>query len=97
MCLVTCVSKKESLKPMRLKTRAQSTIEFTFTMIIVLLLVYGLVRVFRWTALDLADRRIAHETVLEDNRLSTRLQVDPNFSRPRKIHGIFHGFNLIQE
>ena len=73
--------------------RAQSTIEFTFAMVIVLILTYGLVRVFRWTALDLADRRIAHETVLQNVDLPPLDQITPNFSRPRKIHGIFH-FNL---
>jgi hypothetical protein len=44
--------------------RAQSTIEFTFGMIVILFLIYGTVRVFRWTGMDLAQRRFTQDTSL---------------------------------
>lgn len=38
--------------------------EFMFTMIIVMLMAYSLVMIFRWTGVDLVNRRIAHEQKL---------------------------------
>jgi hypothetical protein len=47
-----------------IKNNGQVIIEFTFCMIIILLMIYGLMMVFRWTGVDLAERRRAHDTVL---------------------------------
>lgn len=46
--------------------KGQSTIEFTFSMVVTVLLILGLIRVFQWTGNDLAERRVAHETALLD-------------------------------
>ena len=79
----------------KLMTRvAQSTIEFTFAMILVLLLIFGLIRIFRWVGMDLSDRRIVHERVLEDVSLSPEAQIAPDFYRPRKMGAVFNGFNF---
>ncbi len=37
------------------KFKAQSTLEFTFAVVVVALLIYGLLRVFRWTGMDYAE------------------------------------------
>ncbi len=42
----------------------QVLLEFTFCMIIVFLMMYGLFMVFRWTGIDLAGRRKAHDALL---------------------------------
>ena len=42
-------------------TSAQSTVEFTFAMITVLFLIYGMVMVFRWAGMDLANRRVVQD------------------------------------
>ena len=42
----------------------QSTVEYTFCMIIVVLLLVGMIEVFSWMARDLVMRRHAHESVL---------------------------------
>ena len=42
----------------------QSTLEFTFVMVAVALLILSLARVFTWVGQDLAQRRIAHDGVL---------------------------------
>ena len=42
----------------------QATIEFTFTMVIVVLLLFGMIQVAVWSGMDLADRRKAHEDFL---------------------------------
>ena len=38
--------------------------EFSFCMILVLLLIYGTMMIFRWTGIDFAERRRAHEQLL---------------------------------
>ena len=43
---------------------AQSTIEFTFAMIAIMFLIYGMVMVFRWAGMDLAQRRWTQDTPL---------------------------------
>jgi hypothetical protein len=53
-------------------SKAQSTIEFTFAMIVVMFLIYGMVMIFRWTGMDLANRRYT-----EDTTLTTMTSRDP--------------------
>ena len=48
----------------RPQKQGQSTIEFTFAMMVTLILVYALVMVLRWAGLDLAERRFAHDKLL---------------------------------
>ena len=48
----------------RKKFPGQVTIEFTFTMILTVLLILGIVKIFMWAGTDLAHRRQAHETLL---------------------------------
>lgn len=42
----------------------QVMVEFTFCMIIIFLMIYAIMMVLRWTGVDLAERRIAHEQQL---------------------------------
>lgn len=42
----------------------QALMEFAFCMIVVLLMMYGTMMVFRWAGLDLAERRMAHDRML---------------------------------
>jgi len=46
------------------KEGAQAILEFTFAMIILMLLIFAIVRVLEWTGHTLVGRRIAHENVL---------------------------------
>ncbi len=57
---------------MILKIKGQSTVEFTFAMIVTMFLIYGMVQIFRWAGMDLAQRRYA-----EDNSLVTMTGGDP--------------------
>ena len=45
-------------------TKAQSTIEFTFAMVAIVFLIYGMVMVFRWAGMDLANRRVALDNTM---------------------------------
>jgi hypothetical protein len=38
-----------------MKTRGQATIEFTFAMVIIALMIFGLIKIFRWTGMDYAE------------------------------------------
>ena len=61
------------------KRKAQVMLEFAFCMIILFLMMYGIIMVFRWVGLDLGQRRKAHEAVLEapiDLAYGTCVQVD---------------------
>ncbi|HQP10320.1 MAG TPA: hypothetical protein PKV41_02915 [Candidatus Omnitrophota bacterium] len=44
--------------------RGQVLIEFTFCMIVVFLMIYGLAKVFVWTGRDFAERANAHDKLL---------------------------------
>lgn len=79
----------------------QSTIEFTFAMMVTLVLVYALVMVLRWAGLDLAERRFAHEKLLTttinpitNQEFRPEQQLNPNFYKPRKLETSFRYFNF---
>lgn len=55
-----------------MKREAQSTIEFTFAMVVIMFIIYGLVQVFRWAGMDLANRR-----VMQDNAMTMDPGADP--------------------
>ena len=44
--------------------KAQVVLEFTFCMIVLFFMIYGVIMVFRWTGVDLAERRRAHTRIL---------------------------------
>lgn len=71
--------------------RGQSTLEFAFSMIAMAVLMYGLILVFRWTGLDLAERRISHDNTLINvsKGVGPEEQLTPNFHRPREIGAVF--------
>ena len=49
---------------LRENIKAQATIEFTFGMIVIMFLIYGMIRVFSWTGMELAQRRMAQDESL---------------------------------
>jgi len=73
-----------------LNTRAQSTIEFTFAVIVVVFLIYGMVRVFFWVGMDLANRRVAQDSTLM-NGTDASVQLNPDFYRVQSMDAIYNG------
>ncbi len=71
--------------------QGQATIEFTFSMIVIIFLIYGMVQVFRWAGLDLAERRVAHDKLLTNESLTAEQQLNPEFYRGRKMDAVHHG------
>ena len=66
----------------------QVIIEFTFCMIIVLLMIYGVTKVFFWAGRDLVERRKAHDNVLTGGG-SPSQQIAPDFYTPVKMNAIW--------
>jgi hypothetical protein len=73
----------------RIKNIGQSIIEFTFAMIAIAFLVYGLIAIFRWVGLDLAERRFEHENLLTNTELTTEQQLSPEFYRVRHLDAVY--------
>lgn len=46
--------------------QGQSILEFTFTMIVVALILMGMFQIFVWQSNDMARRRQAHEDILKE-------------------------------
>ena len=61
-----------------MNTKAQSTIEFTFAMVAVMFLIYGMVMVFRWAGMDLANRRYMQDTTLTNQSITGNASVELN-------------------
>lgn len=75
-----------------MKNKAQATIEFTFAVILVLLLLYGFIMVFRWVGLSYVERRQAQEGSLisstkEEEQVMDRL----DSYRPRHLQAVYKG------
>jgi divalent metal cation (Fe/Co/Zn/Cd) transporter len=74
-------------------TWGQSTIEFTFAMIVIMFLVYGMVQVFRWAGMDLANRRYTQDVLLTTNPAggdpAAQLNIDEDLVLP--IAAVYHG------
>ena len=73
-----------------MNTKAQSTIEFTFAMIVIVFLIYGMVRVFSWAGMDLAGRRLAQDNSLVSSP-DPKVQLAPDFYRVRSMDAIYNG------
>jgi hypothetical protein len=66
----------------------QVIIEFTFCLIIVLLMIYGVTKVFFWAGRDLVERRKAHDELLISGG-SPPQQIAPDFYTPVKMNAIW--------
>jgi len=70
--------------------KAQSTVEFTFAMVVVVFLIYGMVRVFFWVGMDLANRRVAQDNSLTDG-INASVQLNPDFYRIQSMDAMYTG------
>ncbi len=80
-------------------TKSQVLIEFSFCMVVIFLMIYATMMIFRWTGSDLAGRRVAHDDLLTtdvEQRYGTIAdgplkQIDPYFYRPTKMNAVWDG------
>lgn len=76
----------------------QVIIEFTFSMIIVFLMIYSITKIFEWTGREIVDRRLNHDSVLKTTnvRAYTTIaeseqiaQISPFFSSGTPMNAIW--------
>ncbi len=80
------------------KKNAQVTIEFTICLVMIILILYGIVRMVRWAGFSLGDRRIQHDAALEQSvgdswtrdDQSPLKQVEPDFYTVQKMNLVFN-------
>lgn len=63
----------------------QAILEYTAGMVVVCLLINGMIAVFRWGMMDMAERRFDHDAVLRNALLNTEEQLNPDFHQVRPI------------
>lgn len=76
---------------MRMNKKAQATIEFTFAVVIVMLITYGLIMVFRWVGLTYAERRYTQQESLIIDSAEDQLKDTKGSSRTRHLDAVFKG------
>lgn len=80
-------------------SRGQTMAEFTFSLIVILLMIYGLMRIFEWTGKDQAMRRMSHDALItgkvehsyDNPGEGPAKQIDPYFHTPIKMNAIWEG------
>jgi hypothetical protein len=65
--------------------KAQTILEFTAGMIVLCLIIYGLVAIFRWGMMDMAERRYDHDRILSNSSLSVEEQLKLDFHHVRPM------------
>ncbi len=90
---------RQKKKNFSLSSSGQTMIEFTFSLIVVLLMIYGMMKVFEWTGKDQAMRRMAHDELLfsdikrkydrENPGEGPLKQIDPYFYTPQSMNAIW--------
>ena len=83
------------------RNKAQVTMEFSLCMLIVFLMIFALIRILRWTGVDLVERRRAHKHVLyqsiqQDYSAAAPWegplkQIDPYFYSSSPMNAIWDG------
>ncbi|MBN1870032.1 MAG: hypothetical protein JW847_05600 [Candidatus Omnitrophica bacterium] len=77
--------------------KAQVLLEFTFCMVIILLMLYGITKVLTWTGREYVGRSRAHDNVLYQNidrdyqiiGEGPAKQIDPYYYTPVKLNAIW--------
>lgn len=77
------------LSPRARSTRGQMILEFTFSMIIVMVMIFSLVMILKWSGKDNAQRRLSHEELLKNPSLEPGEQLDPYFYEPETFDATF--------
>jgi len=72
-------------------TRAQSTIEFTFAMTVIMFLIFGMVKAFRWAGMDLAQRRYVQDHSVTANVPDPAAQLNSDIDSVLPLAAVYHG------
>ncbi len=80
----------------RRRVKGQSTLEFTFAMIAILFLLYGMIQVFRWVGIDMAQRQFEHRHTMGQGT-SPDTQLNPSFYRPSRLNAFINADMIAHE
>ncbi len=80
--------------PFTLHRKGQSTIEFTFAMVVCALLIYGLLQIFRWVGMDYAERAwtIANKALVDKSPNPTEQQLNKDVYRSKRLNAFTRNF-----
>jgi len=70
--------------------KAQALIEFSAGMVILCLIIYGMVEIFRWGMMDMAERRYDHDRSFSNSQLTAEQQLNPNFHELRPMDTLWY-------
>lgn len=70
------------------KLTGQVILEFTFSMMVVFIMIYSLIMLMRWVGMDQAERRMSHYATLRAN-VAVGNQLSPYFYDPMPMNLIF--------
>lgn len=73
-----------------MKNQGQVVVEFTFCMVIVLLMMYAAIKIFSWSGKDWVGRRQAHDNLLFDNSVVEDYSAMPQ-GPLKQIDSYFYG------
>ncbi|MBF0533097.1 MAG: hypothetical protein HQL23_08405 [Candidatus Omnitrophica bacterium] len=73
----------------RERMRAQVSTEFMFCMMVIFFMIYALYAAARWAGLDLAQRRLRHDQILNNEALDVKEQLQPDFSQPLGLNSVW--------
>lgn len=71
------------------ENKGQATIEFTFAMVIVALLIYGLISIFRWVGMDYAQRSYIRQNSTIFQKYTANIMDD---GRAQRLVAYTHNF-----
>ena len=73
---------------MNMNKKGQVFVEFIFSMMITIILLYGLVMIFKWVGRDYAMRRISHDKKLMTGN-NPQEQINPYFYNPEEMRSVY--------
>ena len=91
--------KNTGQRPFGREASGQVMLEFTFCVIVILLMLFSLIMVTRWAGVDLGERRKAHDQILVrgspadgvTNYMVPERQLDPYFYDAIKMNAVWDG------
>jgi hypothetical protein len=75
------------------KNRAQTILEFSAGMVMLCLIMYGMVEIFRWGMMDMVERRVDFERTLTQSLNSSQnaeRQLNPDFHHTRPMDTLWY-------
>ncbi len=78
-----------------LNRHSQATIEFTFAMVVIAILIYGLLRIFSWVGMDNAERAwtAAHAPLVQQSDVvSLEQQLNKDVYRSKRLNAFTRKF-----